>query len=161
MAIVYKSSISVDIKSQRITQSMEYTDACVLFENTSCELIAIYRTGKNPNDGQFVPISVFFDDFTSILDRHDVSTYDLVIAGDFNFNLNDSNNAEVSQFMDILFTYDLIQHVHDPTHENGHTLDLIITRSSSNFVKNAKVDYKISDHFSIKCHLSLGKPAKK
>ena len=160
MAIVYKSSISVDIKSQGITQSMEYIDACVSFENTSCELIVIYRPGTNPNDGQFVPISVFFDDFTSILDRHDVSTYDVVIAGDFNFNLNDSNNAEVSQFMDILFTFDLNQHVHDPTHENGLTLDLIITRSSSNFVRNVKVDYKISDHFLIICHLSLGKPAK-
>ena len=160
VAIVYKSSISVDIKSKGITQSMEYIDACVSFENTSCELIVIYRPGTNPNDGQFVPISVFFDDFTSILDRHYVSTYEVVIAGDFDFNLNGCNDAEVSQFMDILLTYDLNQHVRESTHENGHILDLIIIRSSSNFVRNVKVDYKISDHFSIKCHLSLGKPAK-
>eukprot|EP00112_Aurelia_sp_Birch-Aquarium-sp1_P020503 Seg53.6 transcript_id=Seg53.6/GoldUCD/mRNA.D3Y31 product="hypothetical protein" protein_id=Seg53.6/GoldUCD/D3Y31 len=62
--------------------------------------------------------------------------------------------------MDILFTYDLNQHVRDSTHENGHILDLIITRSSSNFVRNVKVEHKISDHFAIKCHLSLGKPPK-
>ena len=160
VAILYKSTVSVDIKSQGITQSMEYIDARVSFKNPSCELIVIYRPGTNPNDDQFVPVSVFFDDFTSILDRHDVSTYDVVIAGDCNFNLNDCNNAEVSQFMDILLTYDLNQHVCESTHESGHLLDLIITKSSSNFVRNVKVDYKISDHFSIKCHLSLGKPAK-
>ena len=39
-------------------------------------------------------------------------------------------------------------------------MDLIITSSSSNLVRNVKVEHKISDHFAIKCHLSLGKPPK-
>eukprot|EP00795_Rhopilema_esculentum_P004206 gene4206-20393_t len=89
-----------------------------------------------------------------------VSTYDVVIAGDFNFNLNDCNNAEESQFKVILFAYDLKQHVRDSTHENGHILDLIITGSSSNWVRNVKVEHKISNHFGIKCHLFFGKPRK-
>ena len=158
MAILYKSTVSIDIKSQGITQSMEYIDARVSFENTSCELIVIYRPGTNPNDGQFVPVLVFFEDFTSILDSHDASTYDAVIAGDFNFNLNDCGSAEVSQFKDILLTYDLNQHVRESSHEIGHIFDLIITRSSSYLVRNIKVEHKISDHFATKCDLSLGKP---
>eukprot|EP00795_Rhopilema_esculentum_P004211 gene4211-20398_t len=67
VAILYKSTVSVDIKIQDFTQSMEYIDVCVSFENTPCELIVINRPGTNPNNGQFVPVSVFYEDLTSIL----------------------------------------------------------------------------------------------
>ncbi len=48
----------------------------------------------------------------------------------------------------ILNTFDLIQHVHGPTHNGGHTLDLLISRGlkiSSIVIK----DVALSDHFCI------------
>ena len=93
-----------------------------------------------------------------ILDSHDTATYDLVIAGDLNFHVNDDNNAEATQFNEILSTYNLTQLVQNPTHESGYTLDLVITRALSNFVRNVTVEQKISDHFAINCQLALKKP---
>ena len=50
----------------------------------------------------------------------------------------------------------LVQHIHDPIHEKGHTLDLIITSSSDRIISLRPVaDELFSDHFSISCTLSL------
>ena len=51
----------------------------------------------------------------------------LLIAGDFNFHLDDLNNKHAKRFVDILDGFGLQQHVKGPTHNKGHTLDLIIT----------------------------------
>ena len=52
----------------------------------------------------------------------------------------------------------LEQHVHCPTHQHGHTLDLIITRQSDSIIDSSPVpDYMISDHISLLCNLSFVK----
>ena len=54
----------------------------------------------------------------------------------------------------------LKQHVTQPTHVDGHILDLIITRLSDNIIKDPPhVDRYISDHASILCNLLEPKPA--
>uniref|UniRef100_A0A673LDN3 E3 ubiquitin/ISG15 ligase TRIM25-like n=1 Tax=Sinocyclocheilus rhinocerous TaxID=307959 RepID=A0A673LDN3_9TELE len=53
-----------------------------------------------------------------------------------------------SEIITVLNTFELIQHVHEPTHNRGHTLDLIISRGlniSSIVIK----DVALSDHFCI------------
>ena len=53
----------------------------------------------------------------------------------------------------------LIQHVNQPTHEKGHTLDLIMTRSSDDIIlSEPAIVHLFLDHFSISCNLSLSKP---
>ena len=53
----------------------------------------------------------------------------------------------------------LEQHVHQPTHEKGHTLDLIITRSPDTMISSIPAaDELFSDHFSVSCSLSFPKP---
>ncbi len=66
------------------------------------------------------------------------------IAGDFNIHID---NAEVNATKNYN-CFDLIQHVHGPTHNRGHTLDLLISRGlniSSIVIK----DVALSDHFCI------------
>ncbi len=61
------------------------------------------------------------------------------------------DNAEIKttkEIITVLNTFDLIQHVHGPTHNRGHTLDLLISRGlniSSIVIK----DVALSDHFCI------------
>ena len=53
----------------------------------------------------------------------------------------------------------LEHHVHQPTHEKGHTLDLIITRSPDTLISSIPAaDELFSDHFSVSCSLSFPKP---
>ena len=53
----------------------------------------------------------------------------------------------------------LTQHVTGPTHKDGHTLDLIITRSFDGVVSTKPVvDTYVSDHASILCDIDYCKP---
>ena len=62
--------------------------------------------------------------------------------------------------MDLLETFSLSQHVSGPTHLSGHTLDLIITRSSDDVVlASPKATFPISDHFIIQCPIGFPWPA--
>ena len=46
----------------------------------------------------------------------------LVISGDFNLHLHDLRDSDTKEFMDLLETFSLSQHVSGPTHLSGHTL---------------------------------------
>ena len=61
------------------------------------------RPGKSPTNVKPVATSTFFDEFISMLDRHDIALYNLVIAGDFNFHLKDDDDADASNFLNVLF----------------------------------------------------------
>ncbi len=50
--------------------------------------------------------------------------------------------------MAVLFRFNLTQHVNEPIHRLGNTLDLIITRKRS-IILNHHVDFQISDHNNI------------
>ena len=65
-------------------------------------------------------------------------------------------------FITILEVFNLVQHVNRPTHNKGHTLDAIITRSGDDLVDNVKVrDPMLSDHLAIHCNLKIVKPSYK
>ena len=60
---------------------------------------------------------------------------------------------------ELLESMGLQQHVNEPTHESGHTLDLIITRQCDSLLANTPVtDCLFSDHSTLICDLTLGKP---
>ena len=63
---------------------------------------------------------------------------ELLIVGDFNIHVDSSNN-ESKGFLDILNANGLTQHVTSPTHQKGHTLDLVITREQSNLLSGSPI----------------------
>ena len=80
--------------------------------------------------------------------------------GDFNFHVNEpSRDRLAAKFLDFLDSYNLAQHVTEPTHKRKGTLDLIITRANEDTVLNCKVeDPDLSDHYAVHCMLTLDKP---
>ena len=63
------------------------------------------------------------------------------------------HNKDAEKFLDILNSFDL-QSVNEPTHNKGHTFDLVITHPSNNLIDNLTVkEMQASDdywvHFSI------------
>ena len=101
---------------------------------------------------------MFFEDFSDLLERYACVPGDLILTGDFNFHFEDADNAGTARLREILQTYNMIQHVQEPTHECGHMLDLCISRSETS-VQGASVEDLISDHHIIQCSLSVGRPA--
>ena len=93
---------------------------------------------------------MFLEEFSSFLEKVVTTTAPLVIVGDFNFHLDNENDQSVARFQDLLGAFNLIQHVRDSTHKNGHTLDLVITRPVEESVRNVRVsDPAISDHCAV------------
>ena len=61
-----------------------------------------------------------------------------------------------SQFLSVLSSFNLIQHVNFPTHSKNHTLDLVITSADSSLGPSVYTSLcSPSDHFSIFTKLSI------
>ena len=59
----------------------------------------------------------------------------------------------------LLDSFDLVQHVGEKTHANGHTLDSVISNAMDHFVNDVKTtDPVISDHLAVHSTLHLEKP---
>ena len=71
----------------------------------------------------------------------------------FNIIFWDTSGFAYKRFVDILETFDFVQHIEKPTHNSGHLLDYIITRKDSSGVSNLYVSDFISDHRAL--HVSL------
>ena len=84
-----------------------------------------------------------------------LSKEQILIAVDFNIHVDDTRNVDAVTFLDLLESFGLQQHVKQPTHVLGLTLDLIISRYSDNLLKSALVtDFFVSDHTSLECNLA-------
>ena len=74
----------------------------------------------------------------------------VIIIGDLNIHVDTHASPGISDFMDVLSSHRLTQHVHESTHEKGHTLDIILTREEDELVSDVEIAPFIkSDHDSI------------
>ena len=61
--------------------------------------------------------------------------------------------------MQLLDSFGLIQHVSGPTHVEGHTLDLVISRPLDDIINHVEVGSLFADHHALLCMLNLTKPS--
>jgi len=78
----------------------------------------------------------------------------VIVGGDANIHVEDADDADVVRLTTVLDAFDLQQHVVDPTHNLGGTLDIVATFSGYT-VDTLAVDPAsvISDHSLITCCL--------
>ena len=94
---------------------------------TPFTLLNIYRPPSSSK-------TTFMSEFTSLLEDFISSSSEIIFTGDFNFHVDDPLAPHVSSFLDLLSTFNLTQHITYPTHNSTHTLDLLITRSTSSLI---------------------------
>ena len=138
-----KSELNVTKKESVITKTFEHME--IEFQNNSkvITILVIYR--PEPSNQNKYTLPEFYDEFTQFLAHYQTYQNDVILAGDFNFHVNKPNDRRASLFMNILDMFDLIQHVNSPTHKEGNTLDLVITRQNS-IITDCFVGDLISDH---------------
>ncbi|ELT96751.1 hypothetical protein CAPTEDRAFT_192058 [Capitella teleta] len=84
----------------------------------------------------------------------------MCLVGDFNIHLDDVTNKASADFLRMLASFGLTQHVKGSTHSAGHCLDVVITKSDSILHPSLKVlDHCISDHYTLSCQLSIQHPS--
>jgi hypothetical protein len=111
-------------------------------------VVTLYRPGSAKVTEKF------FDELSDLLEHTVIYAAPLLIFGDFNLHLDDVYLAHTIQFNDILAAHDLIQHVKQSTHKNGHLLDIFITRSDVT-VTSTSIGQPMSDHSPIVAQLDL------
>lgn len=97
---------------------------------------------------------VFFREFGILLEHYITTPGALIITGDLNLNV-DKKSHPTCNFLKVLESFNLRQHVRDPTHRSCHILDLIITREDKNIIGPVSVTERdISDHNFVNCSLN-------
>jgi len=121
--------------------SFEFVGAKLCLSSVSYMFVNVYRPPG--------PVSVFLDEFSRLLEDLVVSPSEIVISGDFNIHV-DRDEEPAMGFSAILEAFGFQQHVGFPTHNHGHTLDLLITRSDSDLVTNIHPTcLPFSDHLAV------------
>ena len=159
VALLYKSRFKLKKLSPNISfKSFEFTDCTLPYASTSLRMVVVYR--PPPSQKNRLSVTLFLDEFGSLLEKLVISNGPLVITGDFNFHLDNPSDRAAARFRVLLDVFDLKQHVKDSTRKSGHILDLVITRSGDQLVRNARVsDPVISDHCAVRWETScLKKP---
>ena len=158
IAVIYRSTAKLKLlKPAFQPDSFELLEAYLTSGNQTIILVIVYCP-QRPDPDQYVPTSVFMDEFKHVINRHISSPNKLLVLGDFNFHMDIPSDPDTKKLQSILKDTGLEQQVHEPMHILGHTLDLIITRKSDTLVSNIKVDMLISDHFTILFDTHMQKP---
>ena len=156
--LLYRKSFEVSLISNASFESYEHLDLSINYGKSNTRLLIVYRPPPSKDNG--FTGSMFLDEFSKHLELLALdSNRPLVIVGDFNYHMDDNFDQAAKRFADLIDSVNLCQHVNSPTHRNGHTLDLIITRATENLVQDVNVHSEFySDHRVITCSLNHPKP---
>jgi hypothetical protein len=152
--VIYKDHISLNLTDDHKVSTMEILTCKVTIDNKNLKIICVYRpetTVKNK-----YKLSKFFEDLSDVLSSTLSSTPNVLAIGDYNFHMNNKGNNDTIRLQKVLDTFGLKQHVSQPTHQSGNTLDLIITPNESHILSHT-VDDRISDHDSIILEYDINK----
>jgi len=85
-----------------------------------------------------------------------VHTCLIVVGGDLNIHVHDADDGDARRLSDLLATFDMVQHVNQPTHRYGGILDLLMTFSDFP-LDEVSVDPAdiYSDHALVTCRLPV------
>ena len=156
--IMYRDSLNVKRIDGGEHESFEFSEWMVSGRSTKkLRVVIIYR----PPYSEDHPVTVltFCSEFANYMESILLSKEQLLIVGDMNIHVHDASDADARNFLDLLESLGLQQHVRGPTHIHGHTLDLVVTRLAENIILDTpKADRYLSDHAAILCKLTSSKP---
>ena len=117
-------------------------------KSKSLLLISIYRV-------LFVPVTVFLEEVVELFENLVTLKDDIILAGDVNIHM-ETSESYASRFKEILDNFNIVQHVHFPTHIQGHTLDIIATFGENpNITGIESTQYNVSHHRLVDFQLSI------
>src|SRR4029434_3377684 len=107
--------------------SFEY-HAIVLKCQPPALTVTVYRPPKQ--------YPTFLTDFSELLSIIHTNYDKISITGDFNIHVDNGNDSKARDFMNLLNSMDFTQHITEPTHNRGHTLDLVITKGLTTVISS-------------------------
>jgi len=127
-------------------------------KSKTLKLIIVYRPPPTTVNG--LRNVDFHTEFSDLLSKQVDTSASLLILGDFNIHWDNPDQRDTRLLKDTLESQGFRQHVSSPTHQEGHTIDLVITRTSDTVLGGVQVTSLISDHHIVRCYLRIEKPPK-
>ena len=107
-------------------------------KSASCvRIIVVYR--PSPSAANDLSVMQLLIEFSVFLWRLLLLPAELHILGDFNFYINDMADRDAWDFIRLLDTFNLVQHVSGSKHGSNHIFDLLISRENSSIIKDINV----------------------
>ncbi|XP_072051779.1 uncharacterized protein [Amphiura filiformis] len=159
IAIVYNKNLAIVSKSNNRDSNIKSFESCeIVFSlGTKCfTLVVIYR--PPPSSINQLNIGMFFAEFSQVMQDYTIAKGELVFVGDLNLHLDIADDPNTIKFNDLTNSLGFKQFVDQPTHRDGHILDVLISRTMDNLVNNVRVLDMISDHHLYGCNLNILKP---
>lgn len=146
VAILFRSDLNP--KPVTVPQPSSFECLSVKLSGTSQPLIliTIYRPPK--------PCSAFLSDLSTYLTSVCALSPNVLLVGDFNIHADSQTCVFANDFMSLLHSHDFSQHVHFPTHNKGHILDLVCSTGSQPF-NLTDLSFPISDHKVVLFNISI------
>lgn len=117
-------------------------------EGSILRIIVFYRL-------LYISLNIFFIEFRTLLEFLSLSSSNFIIGGDVNLHCDLPTNVNTVTFYDMLHEFNLSQFINFPTHNKGHTLDVLLANSDSTHPMNITcVLSDLSDHYPITFDLS-------
>ena len=97
----------------------------------------------------------FICEFADFLSCVSVKYNHFLISGDFNIHVCCRSRPLVTDFLNLIESFNLVQCVKDPTHEKGHILDLVLSYDLSVSVNEICESACIFDHLPVLFTVSI------
>lgn len=159
ISVIIKSHLKSKMKKSHKFKSFELFDLYVYGgkDNDVTHFLNIYR--PPPSTKNVSSVSEFLREFSTLLESTILESGHLVILGDFNIHMEAEINSDSAKFKDLLESFGLVQNVTGPTHEKGHTIDLVISRMGHQHLSLINTDFSMpSDHAALHFKINFMKP---
>ena len=155
--IFHHDSFQVCKVSHGEKSSFEYLEWCISWHTHCIRLCIVYHEPYSASHP--VTDAAFIQDFESYLDTLVLADEILCITGDFNLHIDDPTDTYGCQLKDLLSSFGLVNYTTFPTHQAGHTHDLVITQNNQKIeLRSIKPGYFLSDHCFVCVEIIIAQP---
>ena len=162
VAFVYNpKTVNLVRNNMKSYKSFEVIESIMKSEGKLVRLCNVYRSTDVKKRYKETKITSFLEEFEEYLELLLEKNGTPFLCGDFNFHFQDANNFYARKFLQLCECKGFVQHISQPTHVSGNTLDLILTLNSSHEPFNiSNVDVTsctgtTSDHYLLACDLPI------
>ena len=156
LAIVYRENLKFQFNRKMSFTQFECIYGVLNIHNTSINICGFYRPPPSERNG--LTTSKFIDEWHDFISEQSVSNAECIIVGDINIHIDNTNSCYTQKFNQSLGATGFQQHILEPTHCLGHTLDVLIGRDDSALIENVSVidiglcdnnGVIVNDHFAL------------
>ena len=149
---------SLTFSTNNVFSSFELLDITInVTPSSSVRLYCIYR--PPPSASNDVSNGTFREEFFTLLESASISNHTPILLGDFNIHVDDPSDRFALQFLSGIDSLGFTQHINEPTHQAGHTIDLLLTKAQVDVIRDVKLLSSLpSDHSALLASVNLARP---